>query len=296
VIRSQTIQDFIQLGLNQLEAEVYVHLIQRSPATGYAVAKAINRPNSNTYKAIASLAAKGAIWVDEGDSRLCRAVPPDELLEQMEHRFRERMERASASARLLASADAEVADDRVYQLSTVDQVYARGRRMLDACEELALVDAFPVPLERLRDAVADAVRRGVRVAAHVYEPVGLEGAQVVLHRHATPVLERWRGQWIELAVDGRQQLIALLSPDGEAVIQAVWTSSPVVSWSFQSCAQSDLLLSALLPLIESAASVDELRAEYRRWLDDVPYPDAPTPVLREAARWGPHLRPADQEE
>src|SRR6516162_713654 len=155
------------LGFTELEAEVYVALLQHSPATGYRVAQAIGRPVANTYKAIESLQHKGAVLVDEGTSRLCRAVPAEELLAQLERSFqRRRQEAANALAALRAAPE----DDRVYQLQSVAQVFERCRRMLEGCEEAAVLDVFPKPLEELREAVEAAAQRGVRVAVKAYAP------------------------------------------------------------------------------------------------------------------------------
>ena len=63
------------MGLNALEAEVYAQLLKESPLTGYGVAKALGKPAANVYKAIDTLADKGAVIVDEGGTRQCRAVP-----------------------------------------------------------------------------------------------------------------------------------------------------------------------------------------------------------------------------
>ena len=65
----------VPFGFTALESEIYVFLLGESPATGYRVAQGINKPAANTYKAIQTLQSKGAILVEEGSSRFCRAVP-----------------------------------------------------------------------------------------------------------------------------------------------------------------------------------------------------------------------------
>ncbi len=269
---AQSIEDFVELGLSRLEAEIYVFLLQNSPATGYKIAKGINRPNSNTYKAVATLENKGAILVDEGENRLCQAVPVEELLEQMEHRFKARKQRAAENVKQLEVAPG---DYGVFRLATVDQVYERCRRMLATCEGMAFVDLFPIPFARLRPDIEAAVARGVKVALKVYEPTELDGAQVVEHHYAEVVMQRWSGQWITMAVDGRQQLEAYLSAAGEEIHLAVWSSSPILSWAYHSCAYSDLLLSALIQALESGATKEEALDTYRQWIKQVPYPEPP---------------------
>ena len=229
-------------GFTELEAEVYVFLLGESPATGYRIAQAIGKPAANTYKAVESLQLKGAVVVDDGESRLCRATPAGELLAGLEHSFRKRKE---AAARALASLKASSGDDRVYQLRSVEQVYARCRRMLEECRQAAVLDLFPLPLEELRPALRKAAKRGVRVAVKAYQAADVPGVDVVVGPRGAGVLERWPGQWLNAVVDGRQYLIALLSPDGSELRQAVWSGSAYLSWVYHSAVASELILAAV---------------------------------------------------
>src|SRR5262245_33241006 len=70
------------LGFTELEAATYAYLVQHSPATGYRIAHGIGKPIANTYKAIESLARKGAVVIEQTGNRLCRAVSPEEVLER----------------------------------------------------------------------------------------------------------------------------------------------------------------------------------------------------------------------
>ena len=58
------VEHLTSLGSTMLEAEIYVYLVQHSPASGYKIAKAIGRSFPSTYKAVVSLQAKGAVLVD----------------------------------------------------------------------------------------------------------------------------------------------------------------------------------------------------------------------------------------
>lgn len=71
------------LGLNQLEAEIYTFLLPNEPMTAYRVGKAIGRPTANVYKSIENLARFGAVLVEEGTNRVCRAVPVEEFIRQI---------------------------------------------------------------------------------------------------------------------------------------------------------------------------------------------------------------------
>lgn len=276
MIHDQSVQDFIELGFSQLEAEVYVYLVQHPHSTGYKVAKGIGRANSLTYRTIDTLAEKGAILIDDGQSRICRAVAPAELLDQMEHTWQQRKQRAVANIKNL---EADVTDERVYQLGTVDQVFERCRRMLADCDTVALLDVFPAALKAVEPAIVDAVRRGVKVVLQVYEPVDFPGAHAVVHRHADRILSRWPGQWLITAVDGKEQLLAYIVDEGKTVQQAFWTPSPIVAWTIQCLAYSDVLLSSLVPMLESGKSNEDVLKSYQNWLKHVPYPEPPSERL-----------------
>jgi len=80
--RQDTAATLAALGFSALEAEVYIALLEESPATGYRIRQLSRRPRSDTYKATESLAATGAIDVDESaltsitksgsDDRVCQ--------------------------------------------------------------------------------------------------------------------------------------------------------------------------------------------------------------------------------
>ena len=110
--------------------------------------------------------------MDDGESRLCRAVPPEEFMDQLERRFRESRERATALAREMA---VEPQDDRIYRLTTLDQVYERSRKMLEGCKEVALLELDPGPLDVLRDVVEATAARGVKLSVRIYKPDEIKG-------------------------------------------------------------------------------------------------------------------------
>ncbi len=112
-------QHLVDLGFTALEAEIYTYLLGASAVTGYRVAQALGKPAANTYKAIESLQRKGALMVDDGESRVCTAVPPEELFGALERRFTETREKAEQA---LAEIGRGGSDERLYQLATGSQV------------------------------------------------------------------------------------------------------------------------------------------------------------------------------
>lgn len=214
-------------GFTETEARIYCFLLEESPATGYRISHAIGKAAANTYKALAALEQKGAIVVESGENRLCRATPPDELLAALGQRFdAQRAEAKKALATLLPAK----ADTRVYQLSTVDQVLNRARAMLESTEQIVAFDITPGPAALLAADVAKAAKRKVKIAALTYAP---EPAFASPYSSVSPdagrVLETWPGQQLNIVTDARETMFAFLSRDCTRVIQAVWTNSRYLS-------------------------------------------------------------------
>ncbi len=215
-----------ELGFSEIEALVYAFLVQGEAATGYRISHAIGKPTANTYKAIASLVQQGAVQVDDGGSRLIRAVPPDELLAGLERRAREQRETARAA---LARRSSSTADERVYTLRARDQVFERARAMLGRACEIVLADLFPAPLDLLAPDLERAVSRGVRVVVKTYGRRDLPGVAEVVEPDSQRALTAWPGQQLSLVVDAEEHLLALFDPALEAVHQAVWSRSTFLS-------------------------------------------------------------------
>lgn len=250
-----------ELGFTSLEAEIYVFLLQHSPATGYKIAKGIGRSFTNTYKALAGLQARGAILVDESESKLSRAVPVEELMDQLQARFTEQRRKAEAAVNRLPLSPA---DTGIYRFNSVDQVYERFRVMLRECEERALVELFPGPCKKLRKPVEEAAARGIDLSVRTYAGETFEGVRMIHSPFSESNMESWNSQWMALFIDGRQFLLAHISQDEKGVYEAIWSANLFLARAFYSYINSDLHHYSFRPMLEQASSVDQMREEYQR--------------------------------
>lgn len=260
-----SVEALVALGFTGLEAEVYAFLLQDSPATGYRIAQVIGKPVANTYKAIESLETKGAVLVDEGANRQCRAIPADELIARLDRAFAKKRERAAAT---LATLKAPDADDRVYQLRSLEQVFERCRAMLARAQVVALVDAFPDPMNELKDSLVDAGRRGITLGVKAYRPIEIEGVEVFVEPNGERIQRGWPGQWVNIVVDGHEHLFAFLTADGAGLHQAIWSGSAYLSWVYHSALASEITLAGILDDLSRNAPIErirERREEYMRY-------------------------------
>lgn len=211
--------------------------------TAYAIGTALARPTANVYKAIERLARLGAVLVEEGQSRVCRAVPIKEFLRHTERDF---VARRREAEEVLGSLQQETFDERVYRIDSVGEALERARDMLARAKVVAVVDAFPRALDAVAPALEHAARRGVNVVAEAYAPVAIPGVDVVVLPDGQLTLDAWRSEQLNVVVDGREHLLALLSADLREVFQAVWSRSVYLSCLHHSGRMTEITLVRLL--------------------------------------------------
>ncbi len=255
MVHEKAVTALAAVGLTDLEAEVYTFLLEEAPATGYRVAQGTGRLPANVYKAIESLQAKGAVIVDEGASRMCRALPAEEFLALQRRRFEEREKRAAAA---LAELGRPSRDDRVYQLRSAEQVLERCRTMLARASKCVVADVFPGALDALRADLSAAGGRGVQVELKTYAPVEVPGVRVVQNPNSGAILEKYPDEWVILLVDGAELLIGALSHSLKEVRQAVWSGSPTLAYMFHCSVASEILLVTLLAAIHEGEDMAQV--------------------------------------
>jgi HTH-type transcriptional regulator, sugar sensing transcriptional regulator len=240
----------VPFGFTNLESEIYAFLLGESPATGYRIAQAIGKPAANTYKAIQTLQAKGAVLVEEGANRMCRAIPADELLARLQGDFDARKKAAQAALERIGKPSD---DDRIYYLRSKEQVLGRARVMLGAAKQQVLLKCPNDVLEELRANLEDAIERGVDVCVLAPSETVVGNVQAATEPFALP------GE-VSLLTDGDQYLSGQLADDRT---EAIWTRSPfLVPTAHQG-------LSAQITLAEVAEQLrmDEKKSRIQRTVE-----------------------------
>jgi sugar-specific transcriptional regulator TrmB len=254
-----------ELGFSELEAEVYVYVVAHPPMTAYRIARENNKPTANVYKAVDALARRGAVIVEEGEARACRAVPIGEFLRQTEQAF---LDRTRAAEEMLARLQPHTFDERVYRLESVEDVLGRCRQMLEKrSSKVAVIDAFPAALAAIMPSIRRCVKRGVAVYVEAYEPIAIEGASVALAPGSGRPPEQWGSQQLNVVVDGREHVAALLSNDLRTVYQAVWSESRYLSLLLHSGRLCEHTLARLIASREQG----QPERERIRLLDEHPF-------------------------
>lgn len=258
--RTECTEALVALGFTALEAEVYAVLVEHSPATAYKVAQELGKAAANVYQAVEALQRKGAILVEETSSRMCRAIPPAELIHQVERQFSQARTRAQTA---LAQLTRTAGDERVYEVRSSEQVLARARTMLRNVERMVLCDFFPEAIIELREDVEAAARRGCRVCLQVYQPIELDRrVTVFLKPDGDRLLRSWPGQWLNIVADAREHLLAFLRNGLGGIHQAVWSESVYLSLLYFSGLASEMMAGAAGTILDGDDAPEPLRKAY----------------------------------
>ncbi|MCP4685250.1 MAG: hypothetical protein GY867_07355, partial [bacterium] len=159
-----------------------------------------------------------------------------------QHRFETVRNQAQTEFRKLKAAPG---DSRVYQLKTPEQLVQRYRKMLSQCRRVAFLDFFPDVVELLRDDLASAARRGVKITLKVYAPVRIRGVEILVKAGGEKIVDKWPGQWANGVFDAEEYLLAFLSRDGRQVYQAVWSNNHFLSWIYYGGFVNEMMADAL---------------------------------------------------
>lgn len=246
MISDEALLSLVELGFTHLEAQVYAFLVSESPATGYRVAQAIGKPAANTYKAIQSLERKGAVVAEEGENRVCRAIPAEELLERLHRQFQANRIKA---AQALKETERPSADERVYVLRSREAVLERGRRLLSTAEEVVVFAASAQIGTLLKEEAENARQRGVEVLALMAEPLPSIDAY--------PLPESPYPEELRMVADGRESLIAYM--DGESIYQALCSQSIPLSLALHSGIAAEISLANLEEKVRDEAGPKRLQ-------------------------------------
>lgn len=255
-MKDEAIEKLKDLGLNQVEAEVYHLLLSEKPMTAYRVGKLLHKPTANIYKAMDVLQQKGAVIVEEGKNKLCRAVNPAEFIAVQENEFAQKAAHAAKALRNIAPRQGE---EGTFSLDSVALAMEKVRQMIEKAQVVVMVDAFPLALEMIKPLLIAAVQRGVRVDLQAYTEVDIEGVDTIVIPGNEEVISYWQTQQLNVAADGKESLVALFDKSIKEVFHATWNTNVYLSCVIHAGLTCEQSLHKLLAIPESPDQLEEIK-------------------------------------
>jgi len=277
-----------ELGLTDYEARVYLALHEAHPANGNQIAERSGVPSAKVYASLRRLLGRGLVALVDSRPVTYVPLPMDEFLRAREARFHNL---AAMIRRELRPAGGRALHEMLWHLEGYDLLLDRARRIIDEARQELYLSAWRDQVVDLQETLRRAGRRGVRIAAVVFDAPDLEVGYTVHHVMLRTVYER-HGDQMLVAAD---ETAGLLMDRSRGTWCGVWTSNPAVVRTIRNYIRHDIYANKLYYRF-----ADLLHATYGPELEllldvagDRVLPTAPPPpavAADQVARAGPAAR------
>jgi sugar-specific transcriptional regulator TrmB len=255
------------LGLTAIEAEIYFTALRTSagePFSSYKLAQTMGRDPANVGKVLGALVRLRAMTVVQDKPRLYLPADPAEFTERILTRLQQQGRRA---VNLLQEVQAPRPETSTRSLAGPDQVFAKARELLAACQRLALVFGSKEALRELGAELEDLAASGRTV--RVLSPLDMvtDHVQIAVYRDSAELAPLLEQDFLQLVVDDQAWLSAVL-PDAEPITPCGWWSadSPIagvmarvltLAWPTARAAAPDVTLEAPAAIAAAAETAED---------------------------------------
>lgn len=241
----------IALGFSRYEAQAYVGLLGREPMTGYALSNLTGVPQPKAYEILRRLERRGAAVATSGEPARFIAVPPTQLLSQLDAEFRHRLTEAEQGLRR-AEPDPGRPIRVLDALNDWGSIAAKAVELLDGAERHAYVSVNCSKAADVLRAVRSADQRGTRVDVLHFGRMSLrlQHGTSVRHESTEGVLYRHhQARHLGVVVDSTRVLWALASDGTEW--DAVETDDALIAAAVKGYIRHDIYVQRIAADFES---------------------------------------------
>jgi sugar-specific transcriptional regulator TrmB len=230
----------VDLGFTPEEAQVYLALLEESPATGYEISKRTGLNQNKAYATLRALQSRAAVTVLEQEPTRYAPVDPDQVLGEIRRTVAQAAEDVRTA--LAAKRAAGVTVSYVMNLHGSGEVLVRARSMIAGAKHLIMAGLCDQELSILQGALKQAEERGVQVHVLVYGTYRPPLKNVHYHRgDGMAEARRKHGHWIMVVADSQEALTGNLEHDGPGGT-GVWTANPSIAYTLQDYLAHDIYL------------------------------------------------------
>jgi sugar-specific transcriptional regulator TrmB len=281
-----TVERLVELGFSQYEARAYIGLLGSEPMTGYALSNATGIPQPKVYETLRRLARKGVAVMLGGEPARFVALPPAQLISQLDATFRRRL--SDAELALIRQSDDTDAKLRVVDtMNDWAAIENRAIELIDSAERHAYVSLNCEDFEGTAESIRRADARGIRADVLLFgkEPMDLEHGRCVRHESTDGVVYRHhQARHLAVVTDSTQVLWAL-APDGGRW-DAITADDALLAAAIKGYVRHDIYVQQIAKEFGS-----ELAARYGPGLEELVVPqrraqasDAPKRVTKRRSR------------
>jgi len=211
-----------QFGVSPQEAKAYVSLLEKDHVSGYTLSKNAGIHSSKIYSVLSRLLERGFIIAT--DTHPVKYIPrkPDEILAAIKKEVDDSLAILDSDMNRIFSRP-PTREFVTWNITKREDVFRRVRELIDQSSDSVFLATWSRELRPLRQALAGAARRGVKLHTVVYGSTNFNLGTV--YRHAPsdfPLRERGQRRFVFTADDNRAA-IANFSSDNSG--GGLWTEN-----------------------------------------------------------------------
>ena len=208
-----------ELGFTANESKAYLSLLTEFPATGYELSSRAGIPRSATYELLRKMEAAGVVTAVQDSPARYVPLPPEQLAASLEERFRSTLREFKRGVERLPQ-KGEI--DTLRRVRGYGPILERARSMIQDAGASIYISCWSSEANLLREALVDAVGRGVTVIAFSFGPLSPELGQIHTYGLDEQLLEAFWTHKLILVRDREEVLMggATDGPSTTAVLTA----------------------------------------------------------------------------
>jgi sugar-specific transcriptional regulator TrmB len=233
------------LGINDLEAQIFITLLQIPDSTGYKIAGAISKPTANTYKALTQLENKGLIICDESSgSKTYSAIDINEYFNRLTSELNQKRKKIISTIKSLEKGKKKFGN---FILSDINQVYEKAKSLIDQSKDILLIDSFPQPYELLKNNIIFKEKNSdTQVFVKLYKDAELQCLNTINSYNGQLAIDIWLGEWLIICKDSEEVLIACFDKQTNSTHHAIWTTDPFICFTIYNGMVNEFMLIDIL--------------------------------------------------
>ncbi len=218
-IDSSFLQKLTGLGLSSNEAMIYMALLEKSPLTGYEVAKRCNLSRGSVYTTLERLVEKGSVQ---------KTVDNKYLAADLEQFIKNRMSYFSDCADYLKNnskaRNLMGSGESVFHIHGHGNILRCVKEMIATAKIEISLTAFKEELNDLRDFLIQAHKRNIKLNIISFGNFRLNGMDIVSHSREDWIFKKVKGRYLTIIRDMEEGLIGSL--DDTENCMASWSKNP----------------------------------------------------------------------
>lgn len=221
-MKSDLLKILQDLNFTEYEAKTYLALLEKSPLSGYGIARLSGVPRSKIYEVLEGMVEHGEVLVSYSEPVQYAPLPPRELIA---------LRRRKVEATLTAAEHGlehyianTTSRDLIWDITRREDILARVREVASRAQQRILLQLWQEDAHEVADVLLDATTRGVEVLIVAYGKLNYPFARVYQHDLAEEITREFGGRWMIISSDAREIVAGIISLGSES--RAAWTSHP----------------------------------------------------------------------